>query len=76
MKVRLKQDCEYGAMHTPYGTVTKDWTEVPDGSYVYKEMEVEGAKEEKTVEVEEPKVEKSKSTSRKSVKKKKSRFLL
>ena len=36
-------------MSTPYGVVTREWTEVSNDVHVYKEMEVEGAVEPQPV---------------------------
>jgi len=43
-KIRLKEDCRYPTMFTPYGLIGHDWVEVSDDVYVYKEMEVQGQK--------------------------------
>ena len=41
-RIRLKKDCSYTSMSTPYGVITHEYSEVRDEDYVYKEMEVEG----------------------------------
>lgn len=40
IKVRLKENCRYHRMTTPYGIITHSWSEVIDTVYIYKEMEV------------------------------------
>jgi len=45
MELRIKKRETIGRMVTPYGTVTKAWTVVPDGSYVYSELEVRDKEE-------------------------------
>lgn len=49
-KIRLKADCQYPTMSTPYGVIGHEWVEVDDGKYVYKEMEVFGEKLAEPVE--------------------------
>lgn len=41
-KVRLKDGVSLVKINAPYGTVTHDWTLVPDAAHVYTEMEVFG----------------------------------
>jgi len=41
-KIRLKEDCKYSKMSTPYGVIAHNWVDVKDDAYVYKEMEVLG----------------------------------
>lgn len=55
MKVRLKPNCSFGSLNDyKYGLITHDWRDIPDGSYVYKEMEVFSEAKPKEV-IEEPK---------------------
>jgi len=42
MRIRIKEGIQLVKMITPYGTITHEWTTVPDGSYIYKELEVFG----------------------------------
>lgn len=61
VKVRLKEEVGFPKLVTRYGIITRDWKEIPEGSYIFDELEVYGdPKTEKVIEpkvVEEPKAE-------------------
>jgi len=59
VKVRVKDDSGIPKLVTPYGIITKEWKEVPDGVYIFNELEVyqEAKAEPEAKPVEEPKVE-------------------
>jgi len=40
-RVRLKSDCEFSKKTVKEYTFTRDWLEVPDETYVFRDMEVE-----------------------------------
>ena len=57
MRIRIKEGIQLVKMITPYGTITHEWTTVPDGSYIYKELVPENVVPETVAELEEEELE-------------------